>query len=180
MREFGVATKPTPLESHNLLSLCERYQHFIRRVYIKMEMTHPSFGQNLTLAVAVHGVNNKAGPDGIVPTLLLFGALLRISISNLELISLAQKERFRAAETARKELMAITARRRVEAVLKPRSPYLKVPELLPGDMAMVYRETRRRWEGPFPAAFCDGRKVFLFGPLTKAGRKLCSAFQCQP
>lgn len=157
--EFGIVTKRTPTQSHNSLSICERYHHIIRRVFLKVESQHPQLGENLTLAIAVHAVNTTAGPKGIVPALLLFGTLPKLPIPSLETVARTQKERFCAIESARKEMLAITAQRRIREALRSRSPYTKTLDLNTGDQVMVYREELSRYEGPFTLESYDGRKT---------------------
>jgi len=81
--EFGIAIKDTPTESHNSLSLCERYHQMIRRVFRKVKGTYPNLDDDLIMSIAVHAVNCTAGPDGITPVLLLFGDTQSCQLQNL-------------------------------------------------------------------------------------------------
>lgn len=84
-------TKRTPTQSHNSLSICERYHHIIRQVFLKVEAQHPNLGPDLTLSISVHAVNTTVGPNGLVPTLLLLGTLPKLPIPSLSSVARTQK-----------------------------------------------------------------------------------------
>ncbi len=68
--QLGIVCKETPTESHNSLSLCERYHSIIRRVYNKMKNEYPNQDKHTRLNLAVHAVDNTTGPEGLTPTCL--------------------------------------------------------------------------------------------------------------
>ena len=107
--ELGIISKPTPTESHNSLSLCERYHSIIRRVFLKLKSQHKNLPKEIILSTSVHAVNTTARPIGLVPTLLMFGTLPRLPLTGMNSIPLSQKERFAAMKLAREEMMTITA-----------------------------------------------------------------------
>ena len=120
----------------------------IRRIYNRIKVQHEGLSKNIRLSIAVNAVNNTAGPDGLVPTLLLFGAMPRIGLPEAKYLHPTQKERFSAMASARKEMETITAQRRVKQALKhrlgPDSPRFEF-----GDKVMVYREDTKTWNGPY-------------------------------
>ena len=157
--QFGIITKETPTESHNSLSLCERYHSIIRRIFYKIRGDFPDLPKEVVLSLAVHSVNSFAGPDGLTPTLLLFGHYPRIPIPNLSSLPTSQKDRFKALEVARKEMMTITAQRRVAQALKHKGPMAPTHPYEFGDKVRVYRETSKKFEGPFIVHSYDNRKT---------------------
>ena len=92
--------------------------------------------------MAVKAVNDSAGPDGIVPTLLVFGAYPRIT--ELDPPSLSITHRAEAIQKATKEVREINARRQVNEALKMRNGPDTLPTLsLPiNSDVRVWREKR--------------------------------------
>ena len=68
-----------PTEAHWSVGKIERYHAPLRRawdiLYAELSGTIPD---EAILQMAVKAINNTAGPDGLVPTLLVFGAYPRI------------------------------------------------------------------------------------------------------
>ncbi len=62
----------------------ERYHSPLRRIYKKMKIEHLNLDNKTTLALEVHGLNNTANPEGLTPTLLVFGTLPKIPLGNFE------------------------------------------------------------------------------------------------
>ena len=71
-----------PVKAHNLIGIVERYYGPLHRIYhiIIAELT--DIGKDITLQMAFKAINDSAGPDGLIPTLLVFGAYLYIVESN--------------------------------------------------------------------------------------------------
>lgn len=156
--QLGIHAKITPTESHNSLSICERYHSIIRRVFNRLKCDFPALNNNTKLAVTTHAVNNTAGPDGLVPTLLLFGTTPRISLPNLCNMGPTNRARFKAMDAARREMETITAQRRVKLALKhnigPDSPQYEF-----GDKVRCYREKHKKWMGPYIVHSFDNNRT---------------------
>ena len=131
----------------------------IRRIFRKTKEDFPNLPKEVILSLAVHAVNSFAGPDGLTPSLLLFGHHPRIPVPNLLSLPLPQKERFAAMEVARKEMATITAQRRVAQALKSKGPAEPTHPYEFGDLVRVYRESTKRFEGPFSVHSFDNRKT---------------------
>ena len=116
--QLGIISKATPTQSHNSLSLSERYHSLIKRVYRKLKGDDPQMKKDMPLSLAVHAVNNTAGPDGSTPSALVFGTVPRISQPNCDSMPLDEKARFKAMHTARMEMETITAQRRVASAFE--------------------------------------------------------------
>jgi hypothetical protein len=67
----------TGIESHNNLGTGEQIYSRIRMIFNKISADHPELPSNLRLSIAIKAINDTAGPEGIVPSLLAFGALPR-------------------------------------------------------------------------------------------------------
>lgn len=57
----------------------ERYHLPLRRAFDIITKEIPSLDKTTRLQMAVKAVNDTVGPDGLVPTLLVFGAFPRMS-----------------------------------------------------------------------------------------------------
>jgi hypothetical protein len=77
---MSITTKEVPVEAHQSVGIVERYHAPLRRAYIiiREELKGKGIDKDVMLQMAVKAVNDTAGPDGIVPTLLVFGAYPRM------------------------------------------------------------------------------------------------------
>lgn len=73
-----IAAKSVPVESAKSMSIVERYHSPLRRAFfvIKKKASNPD--HYYALQLAVKEINDSIGSDGLVPTLLVFGALPRL------------------------------------------------------------------------------------------------------
>ena len=79
--KFGIVCKEITCESHNSLGPGERY---------KIKNETPGLGNEVALSIAVHTMNFSANPEGLIPILLVFGAVPKIALGNVEHLSLNQ------------------------------------------------------------------------------------------
>ena len=63
-----------PTEAHNSIGLVKRYHVPLRRAFDIVSKELPQLGKEERLQMAVKAVNDTAGPNGLTPTLLVFGA----------------------------------------------------------------------------------------------------------
>jgi hypothetical protein len=73
---MAVIVKEVPVKAHNSVGLVERYYAPIRRAFKIFQ--EDGFDREVALQMAVKAVNNIAGPDRLIPTLLVFGVYPRI------------------------------------------------------------------------------------------------------
>jgi hypothetical protein len=82
-RIMAIEVEEIPVEAHHSIGKVERYHAPIRRAF---EVITADLGNKISpdnaLQMAVKAVNDTAGPDGLVPTLLVFGTFPRISQSS--------------------------------------------------------------------------------------------------
>ena len=126
--------------------------------------------KNLILSLSVHAVNTTVGPNGITPSLLVFGTIARLPIGGLNALPSTEKESFEAMKTAREEMLAITAERRLSAALRERQSRSQAFIPKEGDLVRVYRENPERFEGPFPVHSYDQRKTVWLEARDGSGR----------
>jgi len=120
------------VEAYNSVSLVKRYYAPLRCLYeiIQDELKVEHINKEIVLQIAVKAVNDLAGPDSIVPTLLVFGAYLRLT--EIDPLSLSVTKRAEAIRAATKEVRRLYAERQVKDALAIRNgPDTKVTLDLP-------------------------------------------------
>jgi hypothetical protein len=75
---IGVSTKGVPVKAHNSINIVERYHGLIRRAYQIIVSKIPELNKDIALQMALKAINDPAGLDSLVLTLLVFGAYLKI------------------------------------------------------------------------------------------------------
>eukprot|EP00171_Calliarthron_tuberculosum_P007706 IDg7706t1 len=158
--KFGIIAKESPTESHNSLGPGERYHAPLRKIYQKIKTDYPLLDNETALSIANYGLNNSANPEGLVPTLLVFGSIPKLPLGNVSHLPPSQRERFQAMETSRKEMETIVTRQRLAlASKKHKGKAMDAFEVCPGSEVLVYREKKKLWEGPFKLAHYDNYKT---------------------
>ncbi len=72
---MGIKVKIVPIEAYNSVGIIERYYSPIWRAYLIIIAEIPGINKNIVLQIAFKAINNTVGPNGLVPTLLVYGAL---------------------------------------------------------------------------------------------------------
>jgi hypothetical protein len=112
--------------------------------------------------MAVKTVNNTAGSNGLIPTLLVFGAFPRISHDSP--LSPLITKRAKAVNQAMKELRKHMAARQVNAALNirngPDPAAYSLMDLPLQSKMRVWRENGG-WQGPFRVIAHNGQNVTL-------------------
>ena len=143
----------------------ERYHIPLRRSYeiIRDELDSEQIDKEIILQMAVKAVNDSAGPDGIVPTLLVFGAYPRIT--DIDPPSLSIVKRAQAIQVATKEVRRLYAQRQVNDALAMRNGPNTKPTLdLPiNSDVRVWRE-KGGWKGPYKLLATNGETCIVAMP----------------
>lgn len=148
----GTTANAVPVEAHWSIGKVERYHAILRRAYAVIAAEAGDLDQATTLQMAVKAINDTAGPKGLVPTLLVFGALPRISQHDAPTPTLAT--RAQAIQKAMAEVAKLHAQRSIRDALHTRNgPDTQPMHDLPiGSKVLVWREgsTGRSgaWTGP--------------------------------
>lgn len=87
----SIMTKEVSVESHNSIGIVERYHAPLRRAYEILRSEFERFLKDVILQMAVKAVNDTVGPDGIVSTLLDFGAYPKMTIMSPPSPSVSQR-----------------------------------------------------------------------------------------
>lgn len=79
--DAGIQVQLSGIESHNAIGAGERYHAPLRRIYKKSREDAPSIDQDIALKLACKALNDTMKPEGLVPSLLVFGLLPRFPVS---------------------------------------------------------------------------------------------------
>lgn len=82
-----IDTKAAPVESKNSMTYVERYHTPLKRSYGIIRAELPKLSDDEILQYAIKSLNDSVGPDGLVPTLLVYGALPRLGLPTDKLAS---------------------------------------------------------------------------------------------
>jgi hypothetical protein len=165
----GVECKQMPVEAHWAMGKVERAHAPLRRAFniLKDELGDRTDDENI-LQMAVKALNDTAGPDGLVPTLLVFGAYPRINIDSPpspDIIARAKAIQ-KATKMIQKERANVDINRAINTRNGPKSyNVLNLPLM---SEILIWRE-KKGWTGPYKLASIDGRDVTVElenGPLT--------------
>ncbi|KJZ72275.1 hypothetical protein HIM_01308 [Hirsutella minnesotensis 3608] len=147
---LGITCHQVPVEAHWSIGKVERYHAPIRRAYEILKAELKTASAESLLQMAFKSVNDTAGPDGLVPTLLVFGAYPRITVDSPP--SASAITRAKAVTKAMAELRKLVAKRKVNDALNARNgpnTIEKMPLSLPlGSEVRVFRE-KGGWKGPY-------------------------------
>jgi hypothetical protein len=95
------------VKAHNNINKVERYYTPLRRAYkiIRTELKKEGIDDEVCLQIAVKAINNIAGPNSLVPTLLVFGAYPRMTLADLSAPSIIKRSK--AIQDAIRELRSL-------------------------------------------------------------------------
>jgi hypothetical protein len=156
-RTMGVSIKEVPVEAHHGIGKLERYHAPLRRAYeiIWAETREEGLKKEHVLQMAIKAVNDTAGPNGLVPTLLVFGAYPRISYDSPP--SAGMLARAKAVRTAMTELRKIQATRRIQDARRMRNgPDIQETIQLPIQSDVKVWREKKGWTGPYKLISTDG------------------------
>ncbi|KAL3420591.1 hypothetical protein PVAG01_07036 [Phlyctema vagabunda] len=151
---MGITTKCVPVEAYHSIGIVERYHGPLRRAYDIIVAELSPIRKEDALQMAIKAVNDTAGPDGLTPTLLVFGSYPRLS--NRDPPHPSVLARGRAIEKAMKEVSQLHAKRQVaEARNQRNGPVTEETLSIPiGSLVWVNRE-ESGWQGPYKLLAID-------------------------
>ena len=174
----GISVLEAPIESPQTMSHVGRYHNPLRLAYKKIIVELPGSAAADVLSMATKAVNNTVGPEGLCPTILVFGALPKPARNSL---TPTQVQRAVAIENAMKEVSSIQAKTRVQFGLRYKGPVGQerddLDKLFPGAKVLVYRNNPNLWDGPFTFIDRVGETVCI---QTPRGRKIFRTTAVKP
>lgn len=134
------------MESHNSLALVEPCNAPLRRWFHKICHAEPSIIPELALKIAQNALNDTMGPNGLVPTLVVYEILRRLTTASPQIAD--QQLRMRALEIARREMETVVTHLRITQEMSSRVPFAANDTIHPGEDVLVFRKTVTRSHGP--------------------------------
>ena len=80
---LGTATRSILIKAHNSVRIVEHYYGPLYRIYHIIIAELPDINKDMALQMAFKAINDSTGPNGLIPTLLVFGAYLCIVKSDI-------------------------------------------------------------------------------------------------
>ena len=116
---IGTKVKIVPIEAHNSVGIVERYHGLVRRTYLIIVAEIKGISKEIALQIAFKALNDTAGISRIVLTLLVYGALPRLSEYDALVPTISQRSM--ALKKATAEIQKLRAKRQVEDALNTRN-----------------------------------------------------------
>ena len=157
----GVGVEKTGVESHNSLGIVERNHKYLRDTYLKLKIDYPNMQRQMLLALATKAINDTLGPEGIVPSSLVFGEfpILR-SLYGPIFTRPTLAECARTALDARRLMSRHLAQAKVTRAQRHNTPPATNATYQTGDLVLVWREKVvesrvGQWLGPYTVVTID-------------------------
>ena len=167
---MAITTKAVPVEAHWSIGIVKRFHPVLRRAYkvIMKNLTEMKISKELRLQMAVKTVNDTAGPNGLVLTLLVFGAYSRMHHLDPPAPNIIQ--RAAAISKAMGEVRKIMAKRQIRDALNTRNGSIvnHLHDLPINSEVLVWREGNanksKKWTGPFKMLSMEGETCKIAMP----------------
>ena len=170
-----VEVQRTGIESHNSLGLGERYHQPLRNTFRKLNVSYPNVDKQSLLNFSVKALNDTLGPEGLVPSALVFGEFPS-TFTTLERRPPPATLQWRAelANMARKEMEKEMAKVRIRRGLSHSVPRSADTFFDEGDLVLVWKEkvVENRigeWKGPYRVQGFEKEKKLVFVKETEGG-----------
>ena len=164
----GTKVKIVPVEAHNSIGIVERYHNPVRRAYQIITVEIRDIDKDMALQMAFKAINDSVGPDGLIPTLLVYGAYPRMSEYDTPVLTITQ--RASAIKKAMTEIQRLRAKRQVADALNTRNgPNTdNIHNLELNSPVLVWREGKTgqngHWDGPYRLISTDNENCVLALP----------------
>ncbi|PVH80071.1 hypothetical protein DL98DRAFT_549327 [Cadophora sp. DSE1049] len=119
LRSVGSTPKLVPIEAYHSIGKVERYHRPLRCAYEIVTEEHPELSDEDRLQIAVKAVNDTTGPNGLIPTLLVFGVYPRMT--EMDPLNPLVEQRAVTIKKAIREVRKIHTTRKVNDALATRN-----------------------------------------------------------
>lgn len=175
--EQGISLSVSGIESHNSIGAGESYHRQLRRVFNCIRSETPNVEPEHALRLAIKAINDTAGSNGLVPSMLVFGTVPSFPASPRH--NPKQRERFAALKAARDEMSQIVCEKRLNDALRRKLPDSTSYLIRPGDNVRVFRETSKAWDGPFQVTKLDRKLVTVTDGIKAKTFNIAQVLPCQ-
>lgn len=173
---MGIIIKNVSVEAHHSIGLVERYHGPLRQIYNIITAKLPGIKPELALQMSFKAINNSIGPNGLVTTLLVFGAYL--CMTDMDAPSPTITQRSIAMQKAMEEVGISHASHQVNDALNTQNgPSTSLIHDLPlNSRVLVFREGNfsqsRSWKGPYKLLSLQGKSAII--ELSSGLTQFCS------
>jgi hypothetical protein len=152
---MAISIKAILVEAHWSIRLVERAHPALWRAYQIITDECKDIQKELALQMAVKAINDTAGPNGLVPTLLVYGTYPRMS--NLDPPAPSITDRAAAIQKAMAEIVKLRAKQAVNSALHHRNGPDTTPvhDLPLNSEVLVWRESGN-WTGLYRLLAIEG------------------------
>ena len=160
-----IRTKSIPVEFANSMTIVERYHSPLRRSFNIIHQEAPDLDKHAAFQMAFKAVNDSVGPNGLVPTLLVFGALPRLGLPT-DKPTPSTYQRAIAPRKATTAMSQNVASRQVCDAMNARNGLVvtDIHKTPIGAHVLVYRPYKDKWEGPNSLLDVSGEDVTVLLP----------------
>jgi hypothetical protein len=159
--------KIVPVKAHNSISIRERYHGLVRRVYkiIIEELRDQGINRDAALQMAFKAINDSMGPNGLIPTLLVYSAFPRMT--EYDPLSPTIAERVTAVKKAIDKVQKECTKRQIQDALRARNgpDTTTIYNLKLNSEVLVWRDTKAgqkgHWDGPFRLISIEGEDCVI-------------------
>lgn len=167
-RASGVEVNRSGVEAHNALGIGERYHHPLRNTFRKLKIAYPKVSDSTLLSMSVKAMNDTLGPEGLVPSALVFGEYPSLRVfGETPQPKATVAARAILAKEARREMEQHMARLRIKRALKHNVPRAADIVYEVGQKVLVWREKAvnnriGEWMGPYVVSGLDRDRKLVF------------------
>ena len=162
---MGITVRNVPVEAHHSIGQVERYHGPLCRIYSIIATETPGVDPEAALQMAFKAINDSVGPNGLVPTLLVFGAHPRMI--EMDAPSPTITQRAIAMRKAMDEVKRLTTSRQVNDALNTRNgpSTASVHDLPLNSDVLVFRESKAgragSWKGLYKLIGLEGEQAIV-------------------
>lgn len=154
--DAGLHLQFSGIQAHSSIGVGEKYHSPLRIVFDKVMDENPRLSRAVVLRLVVKACNDTLDPDGLVPILLVYGALPSLQVATAKIPQ--QQARMKALDCARREMKQITVERRITR-LQVENPSASKYTIRPGSLVRVYCEEAKSWIGRVEVVQVEGKMV---------------------
>lgn len=138
-QKAGVLEQAYGVENHNKIGLGERYYSYLdlRKVYENIAAKEPFMESGIVFELAIKAIDDKVGPNSLLPTLLLFGIVQRVPLTTKDIPELTA--RMKGLSEACKEMTKISNSAWLATSLRYNVPAAADIVYKNGDEVVMYR-----------------------------------------
>ena len=173
---MGIIIKNVPVKAHHFIGLVERYHGPLCQVYTIITAEILEIKPELVLQMCFKAFNDLVRPNGLVPTLLVFGAYLCMTEMDVPLSTIIQRNI--AMQKAMEEVRKSNASHQVDDALNTQNgPSTSLIHDLPlNSPVLVFCERNtsqsRSWKGPYKLLSPKSKLAII--ELSNGLTKFCS------